>query len=123
MRERGDAPPPGRHSGQVIVTGLSGVTLVQPGGQARTARQVLRHHIHPQPAFIRKQHGGGLISARPAGGRIAVPGVGRGGQHARAARPGHAPRRCGQDRVQVHVKRPAQPSAHAAVARTGRLRD
>ncbi len=64
---RRDPPPPGRHGRQVKVAGLSGVALVQPRGQARTARQVLRHHIQPQAALVREQH-----TARPAGGGVRV---------------------------------------------------
>jgi hypothetical protein len=39
--EGGDAAPPGGDGGQVIVTGVGGVALVQPGGQARAARACL----------------------------------------------------------------------------------
>jgi hypothetical protein len=107
LGERGDAPPPGRDGGQVVVAGAGGVTLVEPGGQGRAAGQVLGDHVQAQAALIRKQ----------ATGRTSRP-----WQHARAVRGGTGLDGCGQDRVQVHVKRPAQPPTQAT-ARTGRLRD
>jgi hypothetical protein len=104
----GDAPPSGGDGGQVVVAGLGGVALVEPGGQARAAGQELGRHIQAQAAFIREQHAA-RHAARAGGGT----GVSQAGQRA----PGASLGGCGLDGVQVHVKRPAQPPARVTARR------